>query len=411
MRFFGNQASAGSTGGITQSQLDAAVALLQDKATAATDAELSAAVATINTALGTKQASATAATDAELAAAVALLQDKATAATDSELASAVATINTALAFKQDAATAATDSELAAAMSTINAALTGKQDAADAATDAELAAAVSTLNTAIAAKQASADAATDAELASAVATINSAVNNKQDSATAATDSELTAAIATVNTAIGLKQDASTAATDTELSTAVALRAPIDSRWQASTVYKAGQLVTNNGFVYSAVADFTSGATFNPSNWSLVNPNEIASMPYSSVYSMTTTSTQVPGWQVVVPANSGPATIRVANVLVAFVTSTLGSGQVMHCELRIQDEASAMIAFAKHQIITTSASTQTFVATLFAEQDVPNNASNKTYSVWLRVNTVTNGAGATMHASASGFSDPQLKAIRR
>lgn len=101
------------TGDVTTAQLNAAVALLQDRATAATDSELSAAVATLNSALTGKQDSASAATDAELASAVALLQDKATAATDAELASAVATINTSLTGKQDAGTAATDAELAA----------------------------------------------------------------------------------------------------------------------------------------------------------------------------------------------------------------------------------------------------------------------------------------------------------
>lgn len=133
----GGTGEGGTGGGLSAADLEAAVALLQEKATAATDAELSAAVATINTALGTKQGAATAATDAELAAAVATLQAAATAATDAELASAVATLNTALSNKQDAATAATDAELAAGLAT-------KQSAADAATDAELAAALLTV---------------------------------------------------------------------------------------------------------------------------------------------------------------------------------------------------------------------------------------------------------------------------
>lgn len=114
LRFFGSSASSG----ISQATLDAAVVTLQDKATAATDAELSAAVATLTTSLGTKQSSATAATDAELASAVALLQDKATAATDTELAAAIATVNSAISLKQDASTAATDTELNAAVLTI-----------------------------------------------------------------------------------------------------------------------------------------------------------------------------------------------------------------------------------------------------------------------------------------------------
>lgn len=164
-----------SGGGVSQEAFDAAIATLQGKATAATDAELAAAVATINIALGTKQDAASAVTSSEFAAAVATLQDKATAATDSELASAVATLNSALAGKQDLATAATDSEVAAAVASLNSAIAAKQDAATAATDAELAAAVATINAAIAAN-------------------SSAIALKQDAATASTDAERDAAIA-------------------------------------------------------------------------------------------------------------------------------------------------------------------------------------------------------------------------
>lgn len=59
-----------SGGGVSQSDLDAAVALLQDKATAATDTELANAVATLNSALAAKQDASSAATDTELAAAL-----------------------------------------------------------------------------------------------------------------------------------------------------------------------------------------------------------------------------------------------------------------------------------------------------------------------------------------------------
>lgn len=137
--------------------------------------------------------------DAAVAALAAVKQDSSTAATDSELAAAIATVNSTLSGKQDASTAATDAELAAAVSTINSSLSAKQDAATAATDSELAAAVATLNSALAAKQDGSTAATDTELAAAVATINSALATKQDSSTAATDSELAAAIAAVATA--------------------------------------------------------------------------------------------------------------------------------------------------------------------------------------------------------------------
>lgn len=60
-------------------------------------------------------------------------------ATQTELDAAIAVLTVALAGKQDSATAATDAEVAAAVATINSALGLKQDAATAATDAELSA--------------------------------------------------------------------------------------------------------------------------------------------------------------------------------------------------------------------------------------------------------------------------------
>lgn len=81
-----------------------------------------------------------------------LLQASATAATDAELSAAIATVNSAISGKQDAATAATDAELTAAINTINTSLAAKQDASSAATDAELGSAVSTINTSLGAKQ-------------------------------------------------------------------------------------------------------------------------------------------------------------------------------------------------------------------------------------------------------------------
>lgn len=40
------------------------------------------------------------------------------------------------------------------------------------------------------------------------------------------------------------------------------------WQATTHYLAGAIVTNGGNVYEAIADFTSGGSFNPANWALL-----------------------------------------------------------------------------------------------------------------------------------------------
>lgn len=47
------------------------------------------------------------------------------------------------------------------------------------------------------------------------------------------------------------------------------APISSSWLPNTMYKAGQLIFNIGHVYSANVDFTSGVTFNATNWTIVS----------------------------------------------------------------------------------------------------------------------------------------------
>lgn len=47
------------------------------------------------------------------------------------------------------------------------------------------------------------------------------------------------------------------------------APISATWLPNTAYKSGELVVNSGLIYSALADFTSGASFNSANWALVS----------------------------------------------------------------------------------------------------------------------------------------------
>jgi hypothetical protein len=123
-----------SLGGGEETDTAALAAVAALTALVATDAELSAAAATLTAGIAAKQDSATAATDAELAAAVATLNTA--MATDDELASAVSNLMTAIGLKQDALTAATDTELTAAVAAINAVV---------ATDLELAAAIAAHN--------------------------------------------------------------------------------------------------------------------------------------------------------------------------------------------------------------------------------------------------------------------------
>lgn len=48
------------------------------------------------------------------------------------------------------------------------------------------------------------------------------------------------------------------------------------WAPSTVYKAGDLVTQAGAAYRANTDFTSGASFNAANWTAVGGATLASV---------------------------------------------------------------------------------------------------------------------------------------
>lgn len=61
--------------------------------------------------------------------------------------------------------------------------------------------------------------------------------------------------------------------------------IVAAWAPTTVYKAGQLVTNAGLTWQALADFTSGGAFNAANWRQIQTGaDLASLalPTAAVY---------------------------------------------------------------------------------------------------------------------------------
>jgi len=109
-------------------------------------------------------------------------------ASDAELSAAVASLTTLINSKQDSSNAATDAELASLSASIAVALNLKQDSSTAATDAELAAAVANLQSLINAKQDASSAATDAELAAAVTNLTTLLNGKEPIIAAGTISQ-------------------------------------------------------------------------------------------------------------------------------------------------------------------------------------------------------------------------------
>jgi hypothetical protein len=218
--------------------------------------DLAAAMDDVDAALALKQAAATAATDAELAAVeaaleadVALKQDAITAATDAELSAAVSSLTTAISAKQDAATAATDAEVAAAIAA---------HAAGDATDAELAATAATLQPLDSDLTAIAALATTATgrslLAAADASAIRAIADAQQA-----DTDLAAIAALTTTATGRSLLAATDAAAIRAISAAAAQSDFDlaqgayrlihSRWglYGAATAASTQLMYSNGFI--------------------------------------------------------------------------------------------------------------------------------------------------------------------
>jgi hypothetical protein len=73
---------------------------------------------------------------------------------------------------------------------------------------------------------------------------------------------------------------------DLDAATNLRARRSATWQALTDYKAGEVVVQGGSFWSAKVDFTSGASFNASNWNQVDGS--GELGYAEVTASDTTT---------------------------------------------------------------------------------------------------------------------------
>lgn len=97
----------------------------------------------------------------------------------------------------------------------------------------------------------------------------------------------------------------AALDSEVAAAVAgVAGRFRGAWQSTTAYKANDLVTENGALYSAKIDFTSGPTFSASDWDAVSAGN--GLP-SSVVTKTTAYTAAAGDYVEADVSSGGFTV--------------------------------------------------------------------------------------------------------
>jgi hypothetical protein len=146
----------------------------------------------------------------------------------------------------------------------------------------------------------------------------------------TQAELTTALAT-------KQDSATAATDAELSLKTA------TVWVPDTDYQANQwIITPGGYLAQAKINFTSGATYSPSNWNEYIPG--AEMGYSEnisavPYVLTTASVGLVGVSIVAPVSPRPMYIHMGAW--ADVTTTATAATTGNTGVNIVDETAAII----------------------------------------------------------------------
>lgn len=142
-------------------------------------------------------------------------------------------------------------------------------------------------------------------------------------------------------------------------------------------------------------------------------EIAQVINSTGYTVTAAWATIPGFQVVVPANSGGVEVGlVAGILCNIVTGTNPANTEFVLEARLVDELGAYVDYAQYRIRSSAATAQTWVTKLHLGNSVANKTIPKTYSIQMQMaNVGTAGAAAGMFASAQGFVNPSLRAIRR
>lgn len=140
--------------------------------------------------------------------------------------------------------------------------------------------------------------------------------------------------------------------------------------------------------------------------------ISSSPLSANYAVTTSLVDITGpWQIVVPANSGPIEVGIPQVLVSIVTGTNAAGTTFNLQLRVVDEADAVVAFNEYKIYSSAATSQTWAQAIPVLNELPNYTTAKTYRVQAGMgNAGTNGASGAVNTAQVLGKDPILHARR-
>lgn len=132
-----------------------------------------------------------------------------------------------------------------------------------------------------------------------------------------------------------------------------------------------------------------------------------------FAITNVWADVPGWQIFVPANSGPIDVEVVQgLLVNIVTGTYPIAQLFQLEAMITDDTGVNVAYSKWSILQVTAASKNVGGNLPLAASVPNRTTDRTYHVQAKMGQAgTNGSTSNIYTSAAGFIDPVLRAVRR
>lgn len=144
------------------------------------------------------------------------------------------------------------------------------------------------------------------------------------------------------------------------------------------------------------------------------SEISGMTLSANFVIPAAAADVPGWQIVVPAGSGPHELEVVGgILFNLVSGSSGIGAIINTEFYIKDELNAVIGYSKYAFVQDVASSKNIGGVVpLGRGGLGNPLVDKTYRIQARNALVgTNSILSNIFTSASGFVDPFFRAIRR
>lgn len=140
------------------------------------------------------------------------------------------------------------------------------------------------------------------------------------------------------------------------------------------------------------------------------SEIAAAIINANYPLTNAQADVPGGQLVVPANSGPFEVEVlGGVYASITTGTNGANTPISVQIQILDETNTVVAYSTDGAVATGTSFSKPV-TVPVAASLPNFAIDKTYRLQARLSTTLNGATGTLNF-AGLYPSRTMRAIRR